>query len=123
MTLFQHLHCKLGFSAPPLGAGFDEKMEWRRNKPLPLPNGADRRTWLQYYLDDFDSPEVVAQDEAEELYGSVSDLQARQRQAYAHNGVAWAPSKSHERETKVERMGAWVDGEWGRVSAPLGKNT
>jgi hypothetical protein len=119
VTLFQHLHRRLGFEAPPMGAGFAPGFEWRKDAPLPLPSLFDNSAWIQYYLDDFDAPQTMLLEEAVGRRGKPSELQLRQRALYKQHGVEWADSKAHLQETKVERMGALVDGEWGRVSSPL----
>ena len=121
VSLFQHLHRRLGFGEFPFGASFPGELEWRRDRPWPLSPHVDRQSWLQYYLDDFDNPEIVTFEEARRIEGTPSDRQLRQREAYTRNGVAWAPQKSHHRQLRVERMGAWVDGETGRVSVTVGK--
>ena len=61
VSLFQHLHRQLGLLSPPEGAGHEAWLEWRRDKPVPLPSNAGPRfTFVQYYLDDFDAPEIIA---------------------------------------------------------------
>ena len=89
--------------------------------PLPLNPLTSRQELVQYYLDDFDAPEIVPLAEARRIMGSVSPLQEAQRSAYLNVGVAYSEEKAHKRESQVERMGAWVDGEWGRVSCPIVK--
>lgn len=121
VSLFQHLHRRLGMSNPPLGAGFAERLEWRRDRPVPQSSLDDKVAWVQYYLDDFDAPEVVDTADVSRLRNHFSPLQQRQREAYAAHGVGISPNKAVQRETKVIRMGAYVDGELGIVSAPPDK--
>ena len=45
----------------------------------------------------------------------------KQRASYVSNGVAWSCEKAQVRQLLVERMGALVDGSWGRISGPLDK--
>ena len=111
VSLFQHIHRRLGF----VGAKFPEGSEFRRDRKLPIPFNQPCR-WVQYYLDDFDTPEVVVSYAAPLLLGTIPPWQQRQRQAYRGRGVRWAEEKSTHRQLMVERMGAVVDGEWGRVS-------
>ncbi|CAK0897757.1 unnamed protein product, partial [Prorocentrum cordatum] len=119
VTLFQHLHRRLGLRPPPAGAGLPEIDEWRRDKPLPIAQVGGCRSWYQFFIDDFDAPRIVNDTEGEVGVGSA--YQKRQRASYQRNGVAWAERKAHLGETKVERMGVLVDGLRGRVSVPLMK--
>ena len=121
VSLFQHLHRQLGFERPPLGAGFEEGQEWRRDRATPQSSKQLATQWVQYYLDDFDAPEIVTSEEVQKLQGSPAEMQLRQRKAYEDNGVAISLKKSQTRETKVARMGAEIDGEKGLLSAPLAK--
>ena len=90
-----------------------------RDRPLPLRTECDPQQWIQYYLDDFDAAEIVHVSDSGKLLGTLSAAMGRQRDAYTANGVPWAADKACLREPLVERMGALVDGGWGRVSAPL----
>ncbi|CAK0799563.1 unnamed protein product, partial [Prorocentrum cordatum] len=119
VTLFQHLHRRLGLRPPPAGAGLPEVDEWRRDKPLPIAQVGGCRSWYQFFIDDFDAPRIVNDTEGEVGVGSA--YQEQQRASYQRNGVAWAEHKAHLGETKVERMGVLVDGLRGRVSVPLMK--
>ncbi|CAK0868476.1 unnamed protein product [Prorocentrum cordatum] len=119
VTLFQHLHRRLGLRPPPAGAGLPEIDEWRRDKPLPIAQVGGCRSWYQFFIDDFDAPRIVNDTEGEVGVGSA--YQKRQRASYQRNGVAWAERKAHLGETKVERMGVLVDGLRGPVSVPLMK--
>eukprot|EP00435_Cladocopium_sp_Y103_P060385 s256_g22.t1 len=109
VSLFQHLHRQLGMCREPEGAGHSEELEWRRDKPI------------QFYLDDFDCPEVVPSEGWEEKRGTMSSTHLRQRAAYARWGVGIAEKKAHLREPKVIRMGAEIDGKRGTVGAPMQK--
>ena len=121
VSLFQHLHRQLGLQPPPAGAGFQEWQEWRRDRAVPQDSQHQVAHWIQYYLDDFDAPEIVHTADIASLQGTVSELQRRQRAAYDVNGVAISLKKSQSRETKVVRMGAEIDGVKGLLSAPLTK--
>ena len=122
VSLFQHLHRQIGLLSPPEGAGHDEWLEWRRDRPSPLPsNVGSHFTFFQYYLDDFDAPEIVPSEGWESLQGHMNDLHQRQRMAYEHWGVEIAKEKAHIREPRVVRMGAEVDGKVGTVAVPLEK--
>eukprot|EP00438_Fugacium_kawagutii_P035486 Skav230564 [mRNA] locus=scaffold2372:215072:220645:- [translate_table: standard] len=121
VSLFQHLHRQLGMSDEPVGAGFPPELEWRRDRPVPQRPEQDCLQWVQYYLDDFDSPEVVPEEDVERLKGTVSAVHQKQRDAYARQGVDISERKSHLREPVIIRMGAYVDGQAGIISAPRSK--
>lgn len=121
VSLFQHIHRRLGLAAWPVGAGFDDVVEWRRDRPKPQDSKGKVTSWIQYYLDDFDTPEVCDKSAAKTLQGHMSDTHTRQRLSYSRQGVGISEKKAHIREPRVVRMGAFVDGLAGTVSAPLEK--
>lgn len=121
VSLFQHLHRQLGLADRPLGAGFAPEKEWRRDRANPQPSGVENITWVQYYLDDFDAPEIVPSGCWETLRGTLSPDHAAQREAYSNQGVEISEKKAQVRQPVVVRMGALVDGLAGTVSAPLSK--
>ena len=106
---------------PPHGAGHPEQIEWRRDMPAPQGSDGKFTEFVQFYLDDFDCPELVPSVGWEKLQGQVSDTHRRQRLAYKRWGVGISEDKAHIREPKVIRMGAEVDGLRGMVGAPLEK--
>ena len=77
--------------------------------------------WVQYFLDDFDAPEILQEEKARRLAYSMSPTQLAQRRAYSRSGVMISEEKASVRVPRVERMGALVDGEWGRVGVPIDK--
>ena len=77
--------------------------------------------WYQFYLDDFDAPEAVVAAAARRRQGKPSKFQRRMREAYGRTGVAWSHEKQNAGQLVVERMGALVDGQAGRISAPIEK--
>eukprot|EP00435_Cladocopium_sp_Y103_P063742 s37_g25.t1 len=103
------------------GAGFSEEMEWRRDRATPQTSGDKQVSWVQYYLDDFDAPEVVPSDSCATLAGTMSELHGQQRAAYERQGVAISVKKARFRQPVVIRMGAEVDGIRGLLSAPAAK--
>ncbi|CAK0894411.1 unnamed protein product [Prorocentrum cordatum] len=119
VSLFQHLHRRLGIGDGPHSAGFEEKVEWRRDRPLPLVPQAKAQAWVQYYLDDFDSPEIVPESVATLIEGTISDFQERQRRAYSSARVPWSDKKAVCRQRRLFRMGAFVDGGAGRVGVTI----
>ena len=121
VSLFQHLHRSLGMSAEPAGAGHSLEKEWRRDRPVPQTSNGKVTEFVQFYLDDFDCPEVVPSVGWEELVGSLSEAHARQREAYRRWGVGISEDKAHVRDPKVVRMGAEVDGHKGSVGVPVDK--
>ena len=116
VSLFQHIHRRLGL----VEAGFPSECEFRRDQKLPIKYNQPCR-WVQYYLDDFDCPEIVSCSDAPQLINSIPPWQHQQRMAYKRKGVRWAEEKSTHRQVIVERMGAVVDGEWGRVGVSVEK--
>ena len=121
VSLFQHLHRQVGMAEPPHGAGHPKHLEWRRDFPAPQGTGERFTEFVQFYLDDFDCPEVVSSDGWEQLQGTMSETHRRQRRAYERWGVGISEDKAHLREPKVVRMGAEIDGNLGMVGAPLVK--
>ena len=59
VSLFQHLHRRLGFEEPPCGTDHAESVEWRRDRPVPISATVPNGEWVQCYLDDYDCPEFV----------------------------------------------------------------
>ncbi|CAE8644364.1 unnamed protein product [Polarella glacialis] len=110
---------RMGLSPPPLGAGFQASAELRRDAPMPWKYGLDYQRWIQYYLDDFDTPEILQAWHAVQLVGAMSEATKLQRAAYSRTGVSVSEKKAVFRSHAVERMGAWVDGYWGRVGVPI----
>ncbi|CAK0876192.1 unnamed protein product [Prorocentrum cordatum] len=119
VSLFQHLHRRLGIGDGPRSAGFDKKVERRRDRPLPLVPQAKAQARVQHYLDDFDSPEIVPESVATLIEGTISDFQERQRRAYSSARVPWSDKKAVCRQRRLVRMGALVDGDAGRVGVTI----
>ena len=106
---------------PPRGAGHDPQHEMRRDRPVPCSATELQGGWVQFYLDDFDCPEIVPKAMAQHLVGTISPIHAKQREAYKRVGVAISKEKAHTRELRVERMGAEIDGQAGWLGVPLAK--
>ena len=121
VSLFQHLHRQLGMAPVPHGAGHAEELEWRRDKPTPQRSGSRITEFIQFYLDDFDCPELVPSEGWEDLRGVLSASHRKQREAYRRWGVGIAEDKAHIREPRVVRMGAEIHGKRGTVSVPRQK--
>ena len=121
VSLFQHLHRNLGMNAPPAGAGHDEALEWRRDRPAPQGSEGDTSEFVQFYLDDFDCPEMIPSDGWEDLEGTMGPTHCKQRKSYQRWGVGISEDKAHLRQPKVIRMGAEVDGIQGTIGIPLSK--
>ena len=121
VSLFQHLHRQLGMTQPPLGAGHPEELEWRRDRSVPQTSDGRVTEFVQFYLDDFDCPEVVPSAGWESLSGTMSPTHQRQRASYERWGVGISSDKAHVRDPKVVRMGAEVDGLLGTISVPKTK--
>ena len=121
VSLFQHLHRQIGMSEAPVGAGHPEESEWRRDRPIPLDAQGKVTSFVQFYLDDFDAPELVQASVANSLKGKLSETHLRQRAAYKTWNVGIAEDKAQIRETHVTRMGAEINGEEGLLYCPLKK--
>ena len=121
VSLFQHLHRQIGMSPQPVGAGHDPEMEWRRDRPIPLDARGKVTSFVQFYLDDFDAPELLPTSVAKELKGTLNPSHLRQRAAYKRWNVGIAEDKSQVRETRVTRMGAEINGDKGLIYCPLQK--
>eukprot|EP00971_Amphidinium_carterae_P203240 4033288-Amphidinium_carterae.4 len=67
-----------------MGAGHDPRCEWRRDRLVPLDVHSRDQVWL-----------------AEKLQGTLSQAHVRQREAYAHWGIATSADKSVVRLTRV----------------------
>ena len=121
VSLFQHLHRRIGLEQPPVGAGLRSDDEMRRDRPTPRSATRSEGGWISYYLDDFDCPEIMPRSMWENLKGTMSPIHARQRKAYETAGVKISPDKSHVREVKVERMGGEIDGDLGYLGVSVEK--
>lgn len=121
VSLFQHLHRQLGMEQPPKGAGHREEFEWRRDRAVPQTSDGKVNEFVQFYLDDFDCPEVIPSEGWEDLQGTMSSTHRLQRSSYERWGVGISTEKAHLRDPKVVRMGAEVDGILGTVSVPKAK--
>ena len=45
--------------AYPVGAGHSEEAEWRRDRPAPQTSDGKTLEFVQFYLNDFDCPEII----------------------------------------------------------------
>lgn len=116
VSLFQHLHRQIGVLA-----GHDPSLEWRRDRASPLRSDHTVLEWYQFYLDDFDCPQLVPVETWPFLQGTLSQMHAAQRAAYDKLGVGISKGKEQLRQPVVVRMGCEVDGIRGTVSAPSEK--
>lgn len=121
VSLFQHLHRRLGFQSPPAGAGLEKEREMRRDRPVPASASRVEGGFVSFYLDDFDTPEIVPLELSKQMQGTMSAAHKAQRAAYARAGVQIAETKAHLRQPKVERMGAEIDGVAGIIGTPCQK--
>ncbi|CAK0823374.1 unnamed protein product [Prorocentrum cordatum] len=105
-------------------AGSTSWAEWRKGAPRPVAATAEERgaAWRQVYIDDFDAPEIVEEVRARRLIGLLAEMQVRARASYDRAGVAYSAEKARCRQLRVEGVGADVDGESGRLAAPLAKS-
>ena len=113
VSLFQHLHRRIGLEPEPLGAGLEGSTEMPGDRAVPTSATKKEGGWLSFYLDYFDCPEIIQREMANELKGRMSSMHLKQREAYRRTGVEFSADKAHVREVRVERMGAEVDGEGG----------
>jgi len=113
---YQHVHRQIALRAPPAGAGLRADLEWRADRPRPLPGlrKPDSPTidseWWSVYVDDFDAPLVVQFRHLEEHLGKPAPLQQRMREGYVRRGAEISAKKAILGETHVTRMGTTVDG-------------
>ena len=121
VSLFQHLHRRLGLRPYPDGAGFEESMEWRRDRCSPLDSGGKTQSFIQYYLDDFDTPSIVPSEGWEKHQGKLTKLHQQQREAYERAGVGIAKDKTQLGQPVVCRMGAEIGGVEGLIGVPKEK--
>ncbi|CAK0911977.1 unnamed protein product [Prorocentrum cordatum] len=77
-----------------------------------------RERWHPFYIDDFGAPEVAPGESAPSRDGQGGPRWSRQRASYTRAGIPWVIDKCHEGQEVVERIGAFVDGHAGVVSAP-----
>ncbi|CAK0859234.1 unnamed protein product, partial [Prorocentrum cordatum] len=119
----QHIHRRLRRQPPPRGAGLPPELEWRKDEARPIVElGSGREAgWWQLHIGDFDAPEIADEARARQFVDTEADCQQRVRESYKRAGAAYAAEKAHLRETRVERMGADVDGVSGRPAAPRPK--
>jgi len=118
VSLFQHIQQQLSLRPVPRGAGLLPVLEWRRDAALPLPCPCSEEElfeWFQHYLDDFDAPVIVSEKVLEQHIGKPSSMLVKRRTANKYYGVETSEVKAVEGELVAERMGALVDGGWGRV--------
>ncbi|CAK0899459.1 unnamed protein product, partial [Prorocentrum cordatum] len=123
-AVYRHIHRRLRRLPPPPGAGLPPQAERRKDAPRPVAAAAeegDSARW-QIYTDDFDAPEIVEEVRARRRICSLAEMQVRARASYDRAGVAYSAEKAHCRQLRVERMGVDVDGEPGRLAAPLAKS-
>ncbi|CAK0847855.1 unnamed protein product [Prorocentrum cordatum] len=120
---YQHIHRRLRRLPSPAGAGLPIELEWRKGDSRPIVqacSGQDAGQW-QVLIDNFAALEIVEEKRARQLLGTESDLQRRARDSYRRAGVAHSSEKAHLRQLRVERRGADVDGESGRLAGPRDK--
>lgn len=118
VPLFQHLHRQLGIGEQLGSANHPPQAEWRRDRPVPKIDPCVQTFWVQYYLDDFDCPELLPLQSWKEFKGVMSPVHLSQRKAYDEIGVGISEDKAHIRDPVVVRMGAEIDGLLGMISAP-----
>ena len=115
VPLFQHIMRRLALCDEPIGAGLPSDLEWRRDAPLPLFSSSQAQAWVQTYLDDFDAPQIVPREAQSGLESKPSPALVLKRLANARNGISISENKAVLGALRTERMGAWVDGDIGRV--------
>ena len=74
------------------------------------------QSWFQNYLDDFDAPEICSAESGYSKKGRPSIMLLEKREANKVHGIEVSETKAVTGELLTTRMGAWVDGEVGRVS-------
>ena len=113
VALFQHIHRKTGLSR-----GIAAHRELRRDARTLFEFQDLNCSWCQYFLDDADCPKLCPAEEVANHLGLPSEMQLLQRKAAQEAGLSYSDEKAVEGELIVERMGALVEGQVGRVSVP-----
>ena len=108
-------------ASSPVGASLPSAAEWRRDSALPLDSSSSTQEWFQNYLDDFDAPEICTAESADSMIGKPSKMQVLKRQANQLQQIEVSDTKAVMGALVVERMGAYVDGDLGRVGLSINK--
>eukprot|EP00438_Fugacium_kawagutii_P005526 Skav227070 [mRNA] locus=scaffold72:1057412:1062770:- [translate_table: standard] len=111
--IMQHIHRRLALWSPRAGAGLNAALEVRRDRPWP-DLGDDCPAWC-LYLDDSTLLRKVEAQMAETLRGKSQEEQDDLRRAYQFWGIPFNSKKAVEECLSAERLGAYLDGDRGRI--------
>ena len=115
--VMQHIHRRMALWGPLRGAGLSAHLEVRRDREWPLlEEGAP--AWA-LYLDDSTFLKKVQTKMNEELSGLAPDDQERMRRVYQYYGIPYNLEKALEEVSQAERLGAYLDGERGRIGVTV----
>ncbi|CAK0838765.1 unnamed protein product [Prorocentrum cordatum] len=91
--VYQHIHRRLRRLRPPSGASLPPRPEWRKGEASPIGH---------VYIDDFDTPETVAEARARQQVRAEADLPQCARAACRRAGVAHSAGEAH-----LHRLRTW----------------
>eukprot|EP00438_Fugacium_kawagutii_P010394 Skav220394 [mRNA] locus=scaffold639:248658:258388:- [translate_table: standard] len=111
--IMQHIHRRLALWSPRAGAGLNAALEVRRDRPWPE-LGDDCPAWC-LYLDDSTLLRKIEAQVAETLVGKSQQEQDDLRRAYQYWGIPFNSKKAVEECLSAERLGAYLDGDRGRI--------
>ena len=116
--ILQHVHRRLALWHPSGGgAGLPEALEFRKDQEWPS-LGDECPVWC-LYLDDSTLLNKVERNLADSLEGKPLEEQARLRRAYQFWGIPYNEKKAIEQVSQAERLGAFLDGDKGRIGATV----
>ena len=113
VALFQHLHRRMGITR-----SLPDGRELRRDRPLPMRYVSGEQSWVQIFLDDFDAPRILEKENLQTELDRPAPLQLAQHREADKAGVHYSLKQRVRGQLVVQRLGALVDGEVGRISAP-----
>ena len=114
VTIMQHMHRNMALKQRVLPV----EREIHREKPLPQKATEACSTYWNLYVDDLTLMEIVSEEwllRSGGGLGSVPELQSAMEAAYNSLGVPFSEEKATSRELRCEKLGAFVDGEGGRL--------
>ena len=111
--LMQHIHRRLALWDSPSGASLRKELEVRKDREWPVLD-EESPAWV-LYLDDSTFLNVLEAELAKQVVGKPPKEQERLRRAYQFWGVPYNMKKATEQVLTTERLGAFLDGEVGRL--------
>ena len=115
--IMQHIHRRLALWQSPEGGGLPHELELRKDRAWP-DLGEACPVWA-LYLDDSTILRKVEENVAVSLQGKPQKEQERMRLAYQFWGIPFNAKKAIEEASTAERLGAFLDGDRGRVGVTV----